>query len=150
MQRTGSILVIDPERLISDLIAEVLTDAGYIAYAVQDELSALSVIACLHPVLILMDIGRPGELLTHRQAAEQMTIPIILMTTAFQGIALPLVPGAVACLLKPFNIDDLLTCVARYVQPDQPAQAPHQVKESAREVRALPETHPPHPTLINP
>jgi hypothetical protein len=28
-----------------------------------------------------------------------------------------LVPGAIECLAKPFDLDDLLACVVRFVQP---------------------------------
>ena len=29
--------------------------------------------------------------------------------------------GATSCLLKPFDLDDLLACVARHIQCDRPA-----------------------------
>jgi hypothetical protein len=36
-----------------------------------------------------------------------------------RDVAPLLVPGSIACLAKPFAIDDLLACVACYVQPSQ-------------------------------
>ncbi|MEO7910371.1 MAG: sigma-54-dependent Fis family transcriptional regulator, partial [Roseiflexaceae bacterium] len=48
-------------------------------------------------------------------------IPIVVMTTAPRDAAPLLVRGASECLAKPFNLNELLACVARYVQPDQRA-----------------------------
>jgi hypothetical protein len=44
-------------------------------------------------------------------------MPIVVMTTAPDAGAALLIPGSIECLAKPFNLDDLLACVARYVQP---------------------------------
>jgi hypothetical protein len=38
------------------------------------------------------------------------------MTTEPRDVELLLVPGALMCLAKPFELDDVLTCVAGYVQ----------------------------------
>ena len=70
-------------------------------------------------------MGRPGirsaELTKHVHEAVLTTMPIVLMTTEPRDAAPLLVPGAVECLAKPFNFDDVLACVARYMQPTQAA-----------------------------
>jgi DNA-binding response OmpR family regulator len=48
-------------------------------------------------------------------------IPIVVMTTAPRDTVPLLGLGAAECLAKPFDLDELLSCVARYVQPDQRA-----------------------------
>ena len=121
MLQTSSILIIDQEPTIADLLVEILTDAGYIAYTAPDDTSALAAIAHLPPALLLQDLGRPSmhsaqRIETMRQAGLATT-PMVLMTTTPHDAAPLLVPGAVECLAKPFDLDDLFACVARYVQP---------------------------------
>ena len=125
MQPTGSILVIDGESTIVDLLVEILTDAGYIAYTAPDGADARVAIARHRPALILLDVGRPGmcgvELIAHVRAADPAIIPIVVMTTAPRDAAPLLMLGVGECLAKPFDLDELLACVARYVQPNQRA-----------------------------
>jgi len=125
VQPTGSILVIDRESAIVELLVEILTDAGYIAYTTPDGAGARVAIARHRPALILLDVGRPGmcgvELIAHVRAADPAMIPIVVMTTAPRDAGSLLVLGVSECLAKPFDLDELLACVARYVQPDQRA-----------------------------
>jgi two-component system OmpR family response regulator len=125
MQPTGSILVVDRESTIADLLVEILTDAGYIAYTAPDAAGARVAIARHRPVLIMLDVGCPGmqgaALIAHVRAADPAIIPIVVMTTAPRDTALLLGLGAAECLAKPFDLDELLSCVARYVQPHQGA-----------------------------
>ena len=65
MRPTGSILVIDREPTIIDLLVEILTDAGYVAYTVPDGAGARVAIARHRPALILLDVGCPS---IHRTA----------------------------------------------------------------------------------
>lgn len=121
MTCTGSILIVDREPTIIDLLVEILTDAGYIAYTAPDDASALDAIAHHPPALLLLDLGHPSthsvqRIETMRQAGLA-TMPMVLMTTAPHAAAPLLVPGVIECLGKPFNLDELLACVARYVQP---------------------------------
>jgi DNA-binding response OmpR family regulator len=120
---SGSILVIDREPTIADLLVEILTDAGYIAYTAPDGAGARVAIARHRPALIVLDVGRPDvrdvELIQHVRAADPAIIPIVVMSTAPRDAASLLGMGAAACLAKPFDLDELLACVARYVQPDR-------------------------------
>ena len=56
MYRTASILVVDDEPAIGDLIVEILTDEGYVAYSVPYG-AALIAIARYLPALVLLDSG---------------------------------------------------------------------------------------------
>jgi DNA-binding response OmpR family regulator len=60
MQPTGSILVVDRESIIVDLLVEILTDAGYIAYTAPDGAGARVAIARHRPALIMLDVGGPS------------------------------------------------------------------------------------------
>lgn len=121
MPPMGSILIVDREPIIGDLLVEILTDAGYIAYAALDDTSALATIAHHPPALLLLDLGRPGthsaQRIEHLRRADLAIMPIVLMTTAPCDATPLLRAGTVECLSKPFDLNELLACVARYVQP---------------------------------
>jgi two-component system, response regulator, stage 0 sporulation protein F len=117
MQHTGTILVIGDDTPITELIIEVLTDEGYIALSMGDTTELLAAITYHTPALILLDMGMPGELVKHMHQVKLMPPPIVLMTTAPRTVVPLLVPGSIECLVEPFDLNDLLTCVARYVQP---------------------------------
>jgi hypothetical protein len=44
-------------------------------------------------------------------------MPMVMITASPHDAAPLLVPGAIVCLAKPFDLDDLLAYVVRYVQP---------------------------------
>lgn len=121
VQRTGSILVIDNEPTITELILDLLTEEGYVAYSAPSGVGALAAIARHLPALVLLDMHLPDmtsvELLTQLYGAGPATTPIVLMTTLPRNAAPLLVPGSIDCLAKPFDIDDLLACVANHMQP---------------------------------
>jgi CheY-like chemotaxis protein len=122
MPTSGSILVVDNEPTIVDLLLEVLTDAGYVAYAVEGA-HTLAAIAAHLPALVLLDMHLPGVssawLVAQIRTGSSARLPIVLMTTTSHDAAPLLSAGAIECLDKPFDIDDLLVCVGRYVQPYQ-------------------------------
>jgi DNA-binding response OmpR family regulator len=123
MQRTGNILVVDYEPTIADLLIEILTDAGYIAYSMPPGTPALAAIARYAPALLLLDVQRPAmdgaALIAQVREVAPATMPIVMMTTTPRAIDPLLVPESIELLAKPFDLDDLLACVARHVLPAQ-------------------------------
>ena len=115
MRHTSSLLAIDPEALICDLTAEMLTDAGYIVHVVQDGEVTLATMTRHRPALIVTDPDGPGDSRGRKRTAERMSAPVVLMRTATQRAALLLGPGSRMCLVKPFDLDALRACVTRYV-----------------------------------
>jgi CheY-like chemotaxis protein len=77
-------------------------------------------LARLPPVLILLDVGRRGlrgaEPIEYVRAVGLTTMPIVVMTTAPRAAEPLLRSGSIECLAKPFDLDDRLACVARYVR----------------------------------
>ena len=123
MQRTGNILVVDYEPTIADLLIEILTDAGYVAYSMPPGAPALAAIARYPPALLLLDIRRPAmdgaALIARVREVAPATMPIVVLTTAPRDADPLLVPESIELLAKPFDLDDLLACVARHVRPAQ-------------------------------
>jgi CheY-like chemotaxis protein len=121
MLQTSSILVVDQHPAIAAVLEDILTEAGYSVSTVRDDAAALGALAHLRPALILLDVGHTGrrgiEVIEHVRAMGLKSLPIVAMTTAPYDLGPDFVPGAVECLPKPFEINILLDCIARYVQP---------------------------------
>ena len=106
-----TILVVDDDSAIRDVVARALTDAGYGVEQASDGLMALKQIARQAPDLILADIRMPhldGIGLAAVLAPHTPPIPILLMsaTSLPRGCVLPFIS-------KPFVVEELLTLMAR-------------------------------------
>jgi len=126
METTGSILVVDPENTIVDVLVELLTDEGYAVLSTSDGPSAFRLSISQAPALLLVEHWLPGmtasELVTQLRGAGLTSMPIVVMTTDSHGGAALRLPNVSEYVRKPFDLDDLLACVARYVQPARAAE----------------------------
>jgi DNA-binding NtrC family response regulator len=116
--RRDRILVVDDEQDARELFAAVLSQAGYVAEVAGDGFEAMSKLGQMRPDLVLSDVQMPGMLgpdLIQRVRKEVGDIPVILITgtetrdlcTAAEGY------GAIACMEKPVNLEDLLWTIER-------------------------------------
>ena len=123
MQRTGHILVVDDQNDIVDLIVDFLRDEGYIVRGVTDGAAALTALAEQPPAMILLDMFMPQmtgtELWEYLQSNELANIPVVLMTASPSAAEHLLAQGATDYLAKPFDLDNLLACVERYVSTEE-------------------------------
>jgi len=112
------ILVLEPDLAIGNLIAEVLCDDGYQVRLVRDRIGLAKALAKTEPDLLLYAIDRSGRRATDWPdtacAIAELTIPIVLMTTEPAWVASP---GSTEYLAKPFDLYELLDCVARHLGP---------------------------------
>ena len=118
MQSTSDILVIDDDAPIVEMIVDVLRYEGYAVRSACDSTSALTAIAAQLPALILLDATMCGEGATLFEKLRNQAVarvPIVTMSAAQRIGESMLAQGAVDFLAKPFDLDDLLACVARYV-----------------------------------
>ena len=107
----ASILVVDDDRDLCDLLDSLLTAEGYRVWCVYDGEAAWAAVQQEPPDLILSDIKMPkldGVTLALRLAEADSGIPVILMSAGFDDWA----GVASAFLRKPFEIEDLLGSVA--------------------------------------
>ncbi len=116
MQPEGqTILVIEDEGDIRELLAFNLERDGYHVIEAGDGLEGLALARSKHPDLIVLDIMLPGmngftvcrEL---EKSSETVNIPIIILTARGETVdrILGLELGADDYLLKPFNVRELL------------------------------------------
>ena len=120
MQRSGSVLVVDDQTEIVELVVDFLRDEGYNARGVTDGAAALAAIEAQPPAMVLLDMFMPhmtgDELWEHLQRQKLGAIPVVLMTASPSAAENLLAQGATDYLAKPFDLYQLLECVARYVQ----------------------------------
>jgi CheY-like chemotaxis protein len=118
MQQRDRILVVDDDGDACELIATVLGQAGYSVEAAADGFDALAKMAARRPDLLLTDLQMPGMTgieLVRRVHAIDRELPAVLMTgaetrdlcTAAEAY------GAVSCLPKPINLDELVWTLER-------------------------------------
>jgi CheY-like chemotaxis protein len=116
-----SILIIEDENPIRDVITEILEDEGYHVAGAANGLEALTYLRQhAHPRLILLDLGMPvmtgWEFREHQQRDPKLAgIPVIVMSALPDLNRKAAVLQAADCLDKPVNIDKLLGTIARYV-----------------------------------
>ena len=125
MSQAGDILVVDDEVYIVGLIVDLLHDEGYTVRSALNGADALQMIAEQRPALILMDMYMPQMtgmmMLDHLRSQGISDIPVVLMTASPSAAEQFGATANVVFLAKPFDIDELLLCVSRYVLPPNPS-----------------------------
>jgi two-component system, OmpR family, response regulator MprA len=120
MPALDTILVIEDDGATRDFIAEVLSDEGYTVRAASNAVGGMAALADDEPDLILVDYHLPaanGLTLARSIRSFGITVPIVLMTadnhppSNLEDVAF--------CLLKPFELDDLLDCVMTQIRPSK-------------------------------
>lgn len=111
-KRRDRILIVDDDKDARELIGSVLSEAGYLVEVAGDGFEAINKLSAVRPDLVLSDLRMPG--LTGVDLAQRIRaagdLPVILMTgTETHGLCTGAEAyGAVACLTKPVNLDELL------------------------------------------
>ncbi|MDP9037063.1 MAG: response regulator [Myxococcota bacterium] len=107
-----TVLVVDDDKAIREIVAEVLRDEGYDVVCAQNGLEALCELGKDHrPDLMLLDLMMPvmsgWEVLEQLESSEELSrIPVIVVSAMSA-------PGASEHLPKPIDLDRLLATVGR-------------------------------------
>ena len=126
----ASILVVDDEMGIRELLNEILTDEGHTVYAAESAMQARTIREQMRPDLVLLDIWMPDvdgiSLLKEWSKTGQLTMPVVMMSghatidTAVEATRI----GALNFLEKPIALQKLLKTVSKalesspkYVEP---------------------------------
>jgi DNA-binding response OmpR family regulator len=121
--RQPQILVVDDDHHLCDVLAEILTEAGYQVQCAHDGEAAWAEIHAHAPDLLLSDITMPrldGVSLALRMVEAGLPVPIILMSAGPPDRT----NVSVAFVRKPFALDPLLERIARVLEETDPAPAP--------------------------
>jgi CheY-like chemotaxis protein len=106
-----TILLVEDEPVIRELMAILLEDEGFTVRQAVDGLEALELLEQHGIDLVLSDVKMPrldGASLVHRLRARGDAIPVVLMSAAYAEVDLP----GVRFLRKPVAIEHLLTIMA--------------------------------------
>ena len=80
----ASILVVDDEMGIRELLNEILTDEGHTVYAAESAIQARTIREQMRPDLVLLDIWMPDTdgitLLKEWSKTGQLTMPVVMMS----------------------------------------------------------------------
>jgi len=111
----NSILVVDDDAAIRDLVADALKDEGYRVETASNGAEAIEVVEHARPSLVLLDMRMPvldGWGFAEVMRERGVRLPIVVMTAAENAQRWCDEVGGDACLAKPFDLDDLFGTVA--------------------------------------
>jgi CheY-like chemotaxis protein len=118
------VLVVDDDDDIRETIAMVLDASGYATIPAFDGVDALEQLRKeeSHPSLILLDLRMPRlsgeEVMQELMGTPALAgIPVVVMSGDREARETALAMGAVSCLTKPIEIDDLESVVSSYARP---------------------------------
>jgi two-component system, OmpR family, response regulator MprA len=107
-----SILVVDDDRSLRELMQWALVDEGFEVRTAADGLEALERIATAPPRLAVLDMSLPGvDGFGVAHALRARTIPVLVVTADGEASAKAARAGAYAFLRKPFDMRELVAAV---------------------------------------
>jgi CheY-like chemotaxis protein len=115
---SDTVMVVDDDLAIRELIAMVLTDEGYAVATATNGAEALTQLQqSPPPALVLLDLNMPvmsGWELQARLREELPDLPVVFMTAGQRAQEEARRHQAAGFLPKPFDLDHLLATVARF------------------------------------
>jgi two-component system, chemotaxis family, chemotaxis protein CheY len=120
---THTVLVVEDEVDLREMLQEALELSGYAVVAVADGRAALDAMARIESLcLVLLDLLMPGmngwDFCDHvRKRPELARLPIIVHSSATNSPP----RGATAVVRKPVKLDRLLSIVGEHCDPSVPA-----------------------------
>jgi DNA-binding NtrC family response regulator len=139
----ASILVVDDEMGIRELLNEILTDEGHTVYAAESAAQARTIREQMRPDLVLLDIWMPDvdgiTLLKEWSKTSQLTMPVVMMSghatidTAVEATRI----GALNFLEKPIALQKLLKTVNKALESSPKFVKPIEEKSSQAAMTAI-------------
>ncbi len=113
-----TVLVVDDEFGIGEVLEAILTDEGYRVVTAMNGRHAIERLAGNRVDLVLSDLMMPvmdgaGLLAALRADSRYAKIPFILMCSLPERHITDRIQGFTAFMQKPFNVDEVLSVVAR-------------------------------------
>jgi len=112
-----TVLVVDDEFAIVDLLEAVLTETGYQVATAANGRQGLERVAERRPDLVLVDVmmpilDGPGMVLAMRGIPALRDVPIIVMSAVSEAAVEKRIDGHAAFVQKPFRVSRVLELVA--------------------------------------
>jgi CheY-like chemotaxis protein len=127
MSDPATVLIVEDEYAIADLLEMALTDEGYRVVRAANGRQGLDRLAeGPRPDLVISDFMMPvldgaGLVLAMRQSEGQRTLPIIIMSSMPEANVHARIDSYAAFVRKPFHIDALMRLVASVLGSVRPA-----------------------------
>jgi CheY-like chemotaxis protein len=117
-----TVLIVEDELILRELLAEVLRDEGYTVEEAEDGAEALQVLnryecPASSLCLVLLDMMLPrvdGSEVLRQLSDRGSRLPVAVMSASTRHLAEAREAGVSVTLAKPFEIDDMLAVVSRY------------------------------------
>ena len=123
MRLLGTVLVVEDQPLLRELMADALTAAGYGVVTASNGARALDLVRDRHPDVIVLDMMMPvvdgfGFLEAYRRGVATNTAPVVVVSATLSADVVRRLHelGVSALLSKPFDLNELVNCVGRLVQ----------------------------------
>jgi len=121
IKRRASVLLVEDEWLISDMVAQALADWGFLVHAVSNAEDALEWIKSGSVVdLLFTDINLPGSMdggtLAMRARELRPDLPVVYASGGMNAGSLRQVPGS-TFVPKPYSPSDICAVIARLTAP---------------------------------
>ena len=121
----GNVLIVEDDASTRELLSSLLSTEGFHAVTAEDGLEALHVLRTVRhaspdvPCLVLLDLSMPrfgGTEFRRAQLDDPVvaSVPVAVMSGAADAESRAQMLGAVATLVKPLDLDALLSVVRRY------------------------------------
>ena len=125
---TRTVLVVDDEPKILQVVRDYLADAGFTVTTASDGTTALAQARAVAPDLVVLDLGLPGidGLDVARELQRRGPVPIIMLTARSDEVdrVLGLELGADDYLVKPFSPRELVARVRAVLRRTERAARP--------------------------
>jgi two-component system response regulator MtrA len=112
--RVRTVLLVDDESLITDILSARLREAGFDVMVTGNGLEALDALAKRQADLVITDLRMPfmgGIELIATLASDPRTssIPVLLLTAGAGSVDATIAPNVMATVRKPFAADEIVT-----------------------------------------
>jgi DNA-binding response OmpR family regulator len=129
MQAGVTVLVVDDQEDIRDLLDDYLSQQGYRVFLAADGVEMRAQLEVVAPDLVILDVGLPGEdgLSLARYIRENLDIGVIMVSGAGDTMdrIIGLEVGADDYLAKPFELRELLARTKSVLRRYQPRPGAH-------------------------
>jgi DNA-binding response OmpR family regulator len=136
MMHSPQILAVDDDATIRNVVQALFRAEGYRVATAANGSEALPLLNQIEPALIILDLEMPGLSgcdVARAARAGGCRAPILLMSARRDLRQRAAEIGADAYLAKPFDLDDLLTTVARLAGPPTPISTASPIEEAMAE-----------------
>ena len=115
MEDEQTIMVVDDDAAIRDVVATVLEEEGYTVITAASGEEALAMLHGRLPALVILDMRMPvmdgWEFAERVRARYENRVPLLVMTAAVDARQRAAQVGAAGILSKPFDLHDLIRAV---------------------------------------